>query len=57
MPQTDYRADLLTATYVIVLFTLAVQGLTVTPLVEKVKRADAELEAAKADETDEARTT
>lgn len=47
LPQTEYRADLLTATYVIVLFTLAVQGLTVTPLVQKAKRADAELEAAK----------
>lgn len=48
LPPSDYRADLLTATYVIVLFTLAVQALTVMPLVRKAAKADRDLEAAKA---------
>ncbi|TSA87934.1 sodium:proton antiporter [Deinococcus detaillensis] len=35
LPASAYRADLITATYFIVLFTIAVQGLTIMPLVQK----------------------
>ncbi|AZI42838.1 sodium:proton antiporter [Deinococcus psychrotolerans] len=35
LPPSAYRADLITATYFIVLFTIAVQGLTIMPLVQK----------------------
>ncbi|AWN21871.1 sodium:proton antiporter [Deinococcus irradiatisoli] len=35
LPPSSYRVDLITATYLIVLFTIAVQGLTIMPLVNK----------------------
>ncbi len=35
LPPSSYRVDLITATYLIVLFTIAVQGLTIMPLVQK----------------------
>ncbi|WP_420595497.1 cation:proton antiporter [Deinococcus sp.] len=35
LPPSAYRADLVTATYLIVLFTIAVQGLTIMPLVRR----------------------
>ena len=35
LPPSEYRADLVTATYLIVLFTIAVQGLTIMPLVRR----------------------
>jgi CPA1 family monovalent cation:H+ antiporter len=39
LPATPYRTHILTATYVIVLFTIAVQGLTILPLVRKAAAA------------------
>ncbi|WP_161881532.1 cation:proton antiporter [Deinococcus alpinitundrae] len=36
LPPSSYRSALITATYLIVLFTIAVQGLTIMPLVQKV---------------------
>ncbi|SMB95518.1 cation:proton antiporter [Deinococcus hopiensis] len=40
LPESPYRMHLITATYVVVLFTIAVQGLTIMPLVRKVSVAD-----------------
>lgn len=40
LPDSAYRATLVTATYVIVLFTIAVQGLTIMPLVYRAKASD-----------------
>ncbi|XVX20463.1 cation:proton antiporter [Actinomycetota bacterium] len=40
LPQGPYRSTLVTATYAIVLFTIAVQGLTVMPLVRRAADAD-----------------
>ena len=42
LPESPYRTHLVTATYAIVLFTIAVQGLTVMPLVRRVVAADAD---------------
>ncbi|WP_249385500.1 hypothetical protein [Deinococcus radiodurans] len=39
LPQTPYRTHLVTATYIIVLFSIAVQGLTIMPLVHKAVAA------------------
>lgn len=44
LPQSPYRMDLVTATYAIVLFTIAVQGLTIMPLVHKASAALREAE-------------
>ena len=38
MPNNEFKPGLLTITYVIVLFSIIVQGLTIKPLVEKVVR-------------------
>lgn len=38
LPDSPYRLDIVTATYVVVLFTIAVQGLTVLPLVRRASR-------------------
>lgn len=35
LPPSDYRSSIVTATYAVVLFTIAVQGLTVMPLVRR----------------------
>ena len=35
MPAVEYRPAIVTATYAVVLFTIAVQGLTVGPLIRK----------------------
>lgn len=43
LPHSEYRSTLLTATYLIVLFTIAVQGLTIMPLVHKAVEADRKL--------------
>lgn len=43
LPQSEFRPTLLTATYLIVLFTIAVQGLTIMPLVQKAIQADKKL--------------
>jgi monovalent cation:H+ antiporter, CPA1 family len=45
LPDSPYRATLVTATYVIVLFTIAVQGLTIMPLVYKAKASDPQMTA------------
>lgn len=42
LPESPYRAHLVTATYVVVLFTIAVQGLTVMPIVRRAAAADPE---------------
>ena len=42
LPPSPYRTTLVTATYVVVLFTIAVQGLTVMPLVRRAAAAEAE---------------
>jgi CPA1 family monovalent cation:H+ antiporter len=39
LPMSPYRSTLVTATYAVVLFSIAVQGLTVMPLVRKVAAA------------------
>lgn len=39
LPDSPYRATLIVATYVVVLFTIAVQGLTIMPLVHKAVAA------------------
>lgn len=39
LPDSPYRTHLVTATYAIVLFTIAVQGLTIMPLVHKASAA------------------
>ena len=41
LPPSPYRTTLVTATYVVVLFTIAVQGLTVMPLVRRAAAAEA----------------
>ncbi|WP_068403052.1 cation:proton antiporter [Kribbia dieselivorans] len=46
LPESSYRLDLVTATYVVVLFTIAVQGLTVMPLVRRAADAERRREAA-----------
>ncbi len=40
LPHSEWRSTVLTATYLIVLFTIAVQGLTIMPLVHKAVAAD-----------------
>lgn len=40
LPESAYRTHLVTATYVVVLFTIAVQGLTVMPIVRRAIAAD-----------------
>ena len=40
LPDSPYRTHVVTATYAVVLFTIAVQGLTVMPLVRRVVAAD-----------------
>jgi CPA1 family monovalent cation:H+ antiporter len=40
LPDSPYRDVLLVPTFVIVLFTVAVQGLTVMPLVHRTQTAD-----------------
>lgn len=40
LPPSPYRSTLVTATYVVVLFTIAVQGLTVMPLVRRAAEAE-----------------
>lgn len=42
LPETPFRTHLVTATYIIVLFTIAVQGLTIMPLVAKAVAASPE---------------
>lgn len=42
LPETPYRTHLVTATYIIVLFSIAVQGLTIMPLVHKAVAASPE---------------
>ncbi len=42
LPQSPYRETLITVTYVIVLFTILVQGLSIGPLVEKAVTASPE---------------
>lgn len=42
LPETPFRTHLVTATYIIVLFTIAVQGLTIMPLVAKATAASPE---------------
>jgi len=42
LPPSSYRSLLITATYLIVLFTIAVQGLTIMPLVRKVVESSPE---------------
>lgn len=46
LPASPYRTDLLTATYAIVLFTIAVQGLTVMPIVRRAAEGMGSPEAA-----------
>ncbi len=46
LPASPYRSALVTATYVVVLFTIAVQGLTVMPIVRRAAEAEAAAEAA-----------
>ena len=41
LPESPYRTHLVTATYAIVLFTIAVQGLTVMPIVRRAASLDA----------------
>ncbi|MBP8838627.1 MAG: sodium:proton antiporter [Dermatophilaceae bacterium] len=48
LPASPYRSALVTATYVVVLFTIAVQGLTVMPIVRRAAEAEAAAEAAAA---------
>ena len=48
LPQNDYRGPILTATYAIVLFSIAVQGLTIAPLVTRAVAADRALHGATA---------
>ncbi len=43
LPKSEYHSTLITATYIIVLFTIAVQGLTIMPLVHKAVAADKRL--------------
>ena len=43
LPDSPYRTHVVTATYLIVLFTIAVQGLTIMPLVHKAVEADKRL--------------
>ncbi len=43
LPDSPHRTHLVTATYAIVLFTIAVQGLTVMPLVRRVVAADGDI--------------
>ncbi|MEI2766629.1 MAG: sodium:proton antiporter [Dermatophilaceae bacterium] len=45
LPPSPYRAHLVTATYAVVLFSIAVQGLTVMPLVRRAAAADPETAA------------
>ncbi|WP_092265718.1 cation:proton antiporter [Deinococcus reticulitermitis] len=40
LPETPYRTHLVTATYIVVLFSIAVQGLTIMPLVHKATQAN-----------------
>lgn len=42
LPDSPYRSSLVTSTYAIVLFTIAVQGLTIMPLVHKAVAASGE---------------
>lgn len=42
LPESPYRHHVVTATYVIVLFTIAVQGLTIMPLVRRAVEASGE---------------
>ncbi|GGL95897.1 cation:proton antiporter [Deinococcus aerophilus] len=42
LPATPYRTHLVTVTYAIVLFTIAVQGLTIMPLVHRASQASPE---------------
>lgn len=42
LPETPYRTHLVTATYIIVLFSIAVQGLTIMPLVHRAVAANPE---------------
>lgn len=44
LPPSPYRTHLVTATYAVVLFSIAVQGLTVMPLVRRAADADPELD-------------
>ncbi|WP_103129308.1 cation:proton antiporter [Deinococcus aerius] len=39
LPESPYRTPLVTATYAVVLFTIAVQGLTIMPLVQRASAA------------------
>ncbi|GAA5501698.1 Na(+)/H(+) antiporter NhaP [Deinococcus xinjiangensis] len=43
LPKSEYYGTLITSTYLIVLFTIAVQGLTIMPLVRKAVDADKRL--------------
>ncbi|MDB5044735.1 MAG: sodium:proton antiporter [Deinococcus sp.] len=47
LPDSPYRTLLVTATYVIVLFTIAVQGLTIMPIVRQAVAASGEEQPAK----------
>lgn len=44
LPAAPYRLDVVTATYVVVLFSIAVQGLTVLPLARRASASDPGLE-------------
>lgn len=46
LPDSPYRTHLLTVTYAVVLFTIAVQGLTIMPLVHRASAASEEPSAA-----------
>ncbi len=46
LPAAPYRLDVVTATYFIVLFTIAVQGLTVMPLVHRAAEATRAMDSA-----------
>lgn len=46
LPENAYRSSIVTATYAVVLFTIAVQGLTVMPIVRKAVAADEQAGAA-----------
>ncbi|WP_102128379.1 cation:proton antiporter [Deinococcus planocerae] len=43
LPESPYRTHVVTATYAVVLFTIAVQGLTIMPLVHRAAAASAEV--------------
>lgn len=49
LPESPYRPHLVTATYAVVLFTIAVQGLTIMPLVHRAARASGEAPPAQGD--------